>query len=627
MSNKYDGLDGRQILGDLVHYRTYAAVKEDGTKETREEVISRVEGMHKKRFPELADEIESVFYSVKSGKAVPSMRTMQFGGEAIERSHARSYNCAYSALTSWKDFADLFWLLMNGVGVGYSVQRHHVEQLPWIGQNFPSRDGDVFVVEDSREGWADGLVALLERPFTSFDTSLVRPKGALLSTGGTASGPESLLEMYGKVRIILLNAVGRKLTPLECFDIMCHVSDLVVVGGVRRAATIALFDADNQEMLTAKHGDWWVSNPQRARANISAVLERQDPDFEPKLRHILDMCFESHCGEPGISLTNDKDYGFNPCHEIALKDKQLCNLTEVNVAACENSTDFYEAVLAATKLGTLQAAYTDFTYLQPQWKKNCEEERLLGVSMTGQAQNWDLLTEDVLYNGAMVANVANKLLANRLGIAPAARVTTTKPSGNTSAWWGTSSGIHAAHSPYYLRRMRVDRKDAFGKYLIWVYGENEANSGSFIETDAESPENIIVTVPINMTGAIVREGESALELLERAKRIYSYWVLPGHRSGPNTHNVSLTVSYRPEETEEIADWMVENRNYWAGVSLLPYDGGRYVQAPFEEISEEEYREWVEKVPSAVDFSNINFGGIIDERLGELACTGGSCEVR
>ncbi len=617
--------DGRQILGDLVHYRTYAAVKEDGRKENRGEVISRVREMHQRRFPDLAEEIAKAFEEVDEGRVVPSMRTMQFGGSPVEKSNARSYNCAFAALTTWKDFSDLFWLLMNGVGVGYSVQSHHVNQLPKIRK--PSYHRSVYDVPDSSEGWADGLAVLLENPFVMFDTSQVRPKGAPLSTGGTASGPESLVEMYEKVRVVLLNALDRKLSPLECFDIMCHVSDLVVVGGVRRAATIALFDADDEEMLTSKHGKWWKTNSQRARANISAVLVRDDPDFEPKLRNILDKCFESHCGEPGISLTNDRDWGFNPCHEIALRDGQLCNLTEINAAACQTEAQFLRACKSAAVIGTLQASYTDFDYLAPKWKKNCEEEALLGISMTGQAQNWELLTEELCDRGERFARAMNERWSKLIGINRAARLTTTKPSGNTSAWWGTSSGIHAAHSPFFLRRMRVDRKDAFGKYLIWLYGEAEAESNSFVESDATNPEDIIVTVPVHMPDAIYREDESAVDLLERAKHIYQHWVKPGHRSGANTHNVSLTVTYRPEEQEAVADWMSENREYWAGISLLPYDGGRYIQSPFEEITEEEFVAWLDKVPAAVDFSAIDFRGQSDERLGELACTGGACEVR
>lgn len=616
------GSDSRQILQDLVHYRTYAGTQQNGKKETREQVIDRVRDMHQTMFPWFSDEIADVFQEVYAGRTVPSMRTMQFGGMPIFRSNARGYNCAFAALTSWKDFADMFWLLMNGVGTGYSVQQHHIDQLPVV----HAFEGQTFTVPDSKEGWADGIVALLANPQVKIITDLIRPKGAPISSGGTASGPESLSEMYEKVRAILISAVGRKLTSLECFDVMCHIADVVVVGGVRRAATIALFDADDNSMLSAKQGSWWEDNAQRMRANISAVLVRSDPNFETKLRHILDMCFKSNCGEPGVSLTNDREYGFNPCHEISLRDGQMCNLTEVNAAACSTEAEFFDAVSSAAAIGTLQAAYTNFEYLQPKWKKNCELDALLGVSITGQAAAWDLLTPEVLARGAEEAARVNREWAQKLGINYAARVTTTKPSGSTSAWWGTTSGIHAAHSPYYLRRVRVDRKDAFGQHLIEAYGEGEAESGSFVESDAYAPENIIVTVPVHMNGAIYREGETAIALMERSKHIFENWIMPGHSTGPNPHNVSLTVSYRPEEQAEITEWMVDNSDSWAGISLLPYDGGNYTQAPFEEISEHEFFQWLKKVPSVVDFGVIDFTAQVDERLGELACFGGQCEV-
>jgi len=616
------GSDSRQILQDLVHYRTYAGTQHNGRKENRTQVIDRVKEMHQTRFPWYADQIEEAFIEVYKGRTVPSMRTMQFGGMPIFRSNARAYNCAFAALTNWKDFADMFWLLMNGVGTGYSVQAHHVEQLPAITGTW----GEVFVVPDSKEGWADGILHLLGNPFVEIQTHLIRRKGAPISSGGTASGPESLTEMYEKVRTVLISALGRKLTPIECFDIMSHIADVVVVGGVRRAATIALFDADDEAMLTSKHGDWWVDNPQRARANISAVLVRSDPDFEAKLRHILSMCFESNCGEPGVSLTNDREYGFNPCHEISLRDGQLCNLSEVNAAACSTSREFYHAVESAAAIGTLQAAYTDFNYLAPKWKENCEKDALIGVSITGQAAAWELLTDEVLHEASERVVETNAKWAELLDINPAARCTTTKPSGSTSAWWGTTSGIHAAHSHWYLRRVRVDRKDAFGQYLIAAYGEGEAESGSFVESDAFAPENIIVTVPVCMEDAIYREHESAIELMERSKHVFDHWIKPGHRNGPNHHNVSLTVSYLPYERKEIIEWMVNNTDSWAGISLLPYDGGSYIQAPFEEISEFEFHQWVKKVPAVVDFGNIDFTDSVDERMGELACAGGACEI-
>lgn len=615
-------VDGRKILMDLVHYRTYAGVKANGRKETRPQVIDRVKEMHQTKFPWYSREIEEVFEAVHQGRGVPSMRSMQFAGLPIFRSNARIFNCAYAQLSELKDFADLFWLLLNGVGVGYSVQQRHVQDLPIVSAGWHQ----VFIVEDSKEGWCDGILALLLNPMVLHDTRLVRSKGSVISTGGVASGPESLLEMYEAVRAILRGAVGRQLTSRECFDIMCNIADIIEVGNVRRAATIALFDPWDEEMLTAKHGEWYVDNPQRARANISAVIHREDPNFESLLRTILQRCFDSNCGEPGISLTNDYSHGFNPCHEVSLRNRQMCNLTEINVSACSNLEELLEAVESSTALGTIQASYSDFQYIHADWKKNVEEEALLGVSMTGQAMVWDLLTDDNLDKMAKKAIETNQQWAELLDIKPSARITTTKPSGNTSAWLGTTSGIHAAHSPFILRRVRVDRKDGFGQHLIQTYGENPPNTNSFIETDQFNPEDVVLSIPMNMNKAILRDEESAVELMERAKHVYEHWIRNGHVSGPNTHNVSLTVTYREGEEETIAQWMLDNVDSWAGISLLPHDGGSYVQAPFEALTELEFHQWLQKIPTDIDFSVIDFSEYIDTRQAEIACGGASCEV-
>lgn len=619
-----------RFLRDLVHYRTYAKTLPNGKKESVSEVIDRVKHMHQKRFYHLLDdEIEEAFRWVYSRHVVPSMRGMQFAGSAILKSNSRLYNCSYAALTSWRDFSDIFWLLMNGVGAGYSVQSRHISQLP-----SPSLQGNtIFAIPDTREGWADSIFMLLENPEVQFEYDQIRPRGARLSSGGTASGPQSLMQAHEQVRHILLPAAlsGRKLKSLEVHDIMCLLADVVVVGGVRRAALISLFDVDDFDMLTCKHGSWWLSHPYRARANNSAVIDRNSAFFEEDLSRVLQMCLDSGCGEPGMILTNDKDYGVNPCSEISLKDGGKCNLSEVNVAMCSSPSEFLDAVESATIIGTLQAAYTDFSYIQDKWKANCEEEALLGVSITGQAQNWDLLSEpQLLRQAAALAVHTNEKWAKKLGINAAARITCTKPSGSTSAWLGTTSGIHAAHAPWYLRRVRIDRKDEFGQYLISRYGEAEANSGEFIESDKFSPENIVVTIPVEMTGAIQREQESAIELLERAKFIYENWILLGHRRGPNTHNISLTVNYREDEKEDIKRWMLENVDSWSGISLLPFDGGTYEQTPFEAISEAEYHAWLEKVPHDIDLSEITFQAGLDEerQLGEAACSGPhGCEIR
>ena len=273
--------------------------------------------------------------------------------------------------------------MMNGVGTGYSVQRHHIAHLPVIKKG----NSGVVTLPDTKEGWADGLYYLLQNPQVKFDLSQIRPKGAAISTGGTASGPEPLAAAYENIRGILHGAVGRQLDPIECFDIMCYVADVVVVGGVRRAATIALFDVDDGQMLVAKSGDWWLENPQRARANISAVVDRNKAEHKQIITKILEQTFTNGTGEPGIFLTNDINMGSNPCMEVALDDHGFCNLTEINAEACQTREEFMAAVTSATIIGTLQASYTDFTYLQPAWRENAERDALLGVSITGQAAN------------------------------------------------------------------------------------------------------------------------------------------------------------------------------------------------------------------------------------------------
>jgi ribonucleoside-triphosphate reductase len=602
-------------LRQLVHQRTYALTLPSGQKESRKETIDRCANMHKEKFPKMASVIDEAFSEVNAGRVVPSMRSLQFGGDAILRANARIYNCAFANLTKWEDFADLFYLLMCGTGTGYSVQKRHVEQLPAI--DYEKGVGDIFVVEDNKEGWADTLKTILYHPATEIDVHKIRRKGTALSSGGTASGPEALLKTIAEIKAILRRANGRKLRPLEAHDIMCHVANGVVVGGVRRAALISLFDCDDKEMLAAKHGMWWDYAPQRARANNSALILR-DENVEKNIRNVMQHMYGSGAGEPGIALTNNLDMGGNPCFEIALNDGQLCNLTEVNVAACNSIDEFLKAVEAATTIGTLQASYTDFTYLQPKWRETCEREALLGVSLTGQAQKWkeleswlkDERVKDVLQS-------TNKKVAEAIGIQPSARITTTKPSGTTSAWLGTTSGIHAAHSDYYIRRVRVDVNDPIAKLV---------KDCAFVEQDIFNPENLVISIPVASPDAITRSEESAIDLMNRAKYIHSHWISAGHIYGDNTHNVSLTVSYHPEEKEEIVNWLVENNKSWMGISFLPYDGGTYRQAPFEQISEDAYNLLV-KAFDIPELDNANYINTIDERIGEMACAGGACEYK
>lgn len=616
---------GRNLLAELVALRTYAETLPSGRKETHAENVERVVSMHVKRFPRMEDDIRRAFGFVTRKQVLPSMRTMQFAGRAIERSHARGYNCSANAVTSFADIADMFWLSMNGCGIGYSVQARHVSRLPVIQAGDPS---ELFVVPDDKEGWADSSKRLLNNPRVRFDYSVIRPANSPLSTGGTASGPKPLRDAHQKIRTILLGAVGRKLTPIEVHDIVCHQSDAVVVGGVRRAALISLFDADDRDMLTCKSGQWWELNGQRARANNSAVIHRDDPDVTDKIRYVMDACYASMAGEPGLFLTNDFDMLTNACAEIALRDGGMCNLSEINAAACSTPAELNAAAWAAAAVGTMQATYTDFHYIQPKWRHNAEEEALLGVSLTGQAERWDLLADPrVLREAGRVALDANAEWAGRLGINQAARIGTTKPSGSASTYLGTTPGIHGAFDRYFLRRMQVDRDSPLGGYLVDRFGCGAAGSNQIVEDHVDKPGLIVVAAPHATPGAICADDETAVQFLDRTVHIKRHWIEPTHRSGANTHNVSATCRYKEHERAGIVDWLVQNRHAVSGISFLPHDGGTYRQAPYESLTELEFHRWCSRFQGInLDFRDVDFSRHQDERIGEAACAGGACLV-
>lgn len=609
-----------KLLNDIAFYRTYSEIKSDGYKETWQEVCTRYENFLIETYPAIESSIRFAVNFVRNQKVVPSMRALQFAGPGLHRENLRSYNCSAANITTFKDIADGLYLLLCGCGFGYSVKRQHTEQLPEITGGV----SQVHIVGDSREGWCDSVIALLENPQVVLDYRQVRPAGAVVSSGGTASGPEPLKKAHENIREILNGAVGRKLRPAEVSDIMCHLADAVVVGGVRRSALICLFDPDDNEMLTYKSGPWWEKNAQRGRANVSAHMLRKGASKE-QFESILDACFNSNAGEPGIVWTDDLSMVTNPCAEIALQDGGLCNLTEINFATVTDSFDFAQRAWAATILGTLQAGLTKFNYVSPKWAENARKEALLGVSMTGLAQNWGLASKFVL--GDVFEATAKKMkdwneeAAKVIGINPAARIGCVKPSGTTSAVLGTTSGIHAAHSPYYLRRIRIDRSSPVGLYLSEQLAGTE-----FVEDDQFVPSNVIVSVPSSMEGAIMREEEPAVRFMNRCKKIYESWIVPSHRSGNNHHNVSATVTYRENEKEYVKKWMWNCRHSYTGMSLLPLDLGTYIQAPFETISKEKYEELLAKFPP-INLSEVWYGKEQkDERQGELSCSSGSCEI-
>jgi ribonucleoside-diphosphate reductase alpha chain len=612
----------KEFLSKIVHYRTYAKyLPEEFRRETKEETIKRNMDMHVRKFPALEAEITKVYTQVHAGRVVPSMRSFQFAGEAIERRQNRMFNCSFINITKFRDFADLFYMSMSGVGVGFSVKQRHISSLPVIAEGVVESP---YVIADSAEGWCDSLLELFRNPDRQFDYTVIRPMGTVLSTGGTASGPKALIKMHANVRAILRKAVGRQLTSFDCHRISCLIADCVVVGGVRRGALISLFDAENEEMLNCKAGAWWDKYPELARANNSAVVRKDDPDFETKAAAIITACFEGGQAEPGLLLTNDDDLGTNPCAEISLKSYGVCNLTEVNAAKCLSKEDWLKSVEAATIIGTLQAAYTDFKYVQPEWKLNADDEALLGVSITGQAEAQAILTEENLREGAELSVKVNKEWAAKLGIKPAKRITTTKPSGTSSSWLGTTAGVHAGHEIRYIRRVRMDKASALAKALAKRFP-------AFVVEDPFNSNDMIMQVPVKLYDTtLLRSQETAVQCLERVKKLYDNWIVPGHIEGVNTHNISLTINYHEHEKEAIKRWMIENKNAYYGISLIPYDGGDYKYLPYSQPPHPEVFEILDKAFSQIA-ENFVFEDIKERKdntdfKGEIACAGGACTL-
>jgi ribonucleoside-diphosphate reductase alpha chain len=614
----------QEILSDITVHMKYAKYRKDlQRRETWEELVDRNKGMHLNKFPELAEEIEAAYKFVYEKKALPSMRSMQFGGKPIEISPNRIYNCAYLPLDDYRGFAETMFLLLGGTGVGYSVQKHHVEKLPEI-RKPDAKKQRRYLIADSIEGWADAVKVLMKSYFEGgstikFDFSDIRAKGAeLVTSGGKAPGAAPLKECLVKLENILSNKQDNdKLSTIEVHDMVCHIADAVLAGGIRRAALISLFSADDDEMISAKSGAWWELNPQRGRANNSAVLLRSKITKE----FFLDLwkrIEDSKAGEPGIYFNNDKDYGTNPCCEIALRPFQFCNLVELNVSDVVDQEDLNARVKAATFIGTLQASYTNFHYLRPIWQRTTEKEALIGVGMTGigsgAVQKLDLKA------AANIVNEENERVAKLLGINKAARTTTLKPSGTSSITLGTSSGIHAWHNDYYIRRVRVGKNEAIYTYLL-------INHPELIEDEHFRPhDTAVISLPQKAPQGSILRTESSLELLERVKYFYQNWIKPGHRSGANTHNISATVSIKDEEWGIVGEWMWENRKNYNGLSVLPYSDHTYIQAPFEDCTEEKYNEMMQHLHS-IDLSKVIEMTDNTDLSGEIACGGGACEVK
>jgi len=612
-----------KILSDITVHMKYARyIQKKERRETWEELVTRNKKMHIKKFPNLREEIEGAYEYVYEKKILPSMRSMQFGGKPIEVAPNRIYNCAFLPIDHPAAFSECMFLLLGGTGVGFSVQRHHIEKLPSIRRPNAKRTRR-FLVGDSIEGWADSVKALMRSYFKGgsklkFDFSDIRPKGSLLLTsGGKAPGPQPLKECLLKIQGLLEEkGDGDRLEPIEVHDIVCYIADAVLAGGIRRAALISLFSADDEEMLAAKTGNWWEANPQRGRANNSVVLLRHRITKEYFMQ-LWDRVRMSGAGEPGFYFSNDKDWGTNPCCEIALRPYQMCNLSEVNVSDVETQEEYEDRCRTAAFIGTLQASYTDFHYLRDVWRRTCEKDALIGVSMTGIASG-RVMNLDM----AAAANAVkdeNRRTAETIGIKPAARTTCVKPAGTTSLTLGTSSGIHAWHNDYYIRRMRVGKNESIYTYLY-------INHPELVEDEYFRPhDTAIISVPQEAPEGAITRDESALQLLRRVQSVTEHWVKPGHSTGQNTHNVSATISIGESEWNDVGDWMWENRACYNGLSVLPADGGTYVQAPFEDCSPEKYQVLMETLQE-VDLSKVIETEDETSLTSELACSGGSCTI-
>lgn len=618
----------QEVLSDIVIYNKYAKyISNLKRRETWSDIVYRYLNMMVDKYPILNKEIWENGQFLLDKKVLMSMRAAQFSGAAVEKNNTRVYNCSYLPLDHYLGFSELMFLLLGGTGVGYSVQQHHIEKLPDIYKPVKNKK---FLIGDSIEGWSDAIKALMKAYYglssskPIFDFSDIREKGArLITAGGKAPGPEPLKKCLFEIELILERKQnGEKLSDLEVHDICCHIADAVLAGGIRRAALISLFSADSQEMRTCKFGNWWELNPQRGRANNSVVLLRH----KITKRYFLDLwkqIEESNSGEPGFFFSNDKEWGTNPCAEVSLRPFTFCNLTEINAGDLELEEDFFKRCEIASFFGTLQAGITDFHYLRDIWIKNTKKDALIGVGITGIA-NGNILelykkNSELLKQGVEVVKNTNEKIANIIGINKAARTTTIKPSGTTSCVLGTSSGIHAWHSQYYIRNMQCSVGDDLYNYF-------KEHHPKLIKVMDYMPKSAVIGVPQKAPDiAILRENETALDLLERVKLFNLEWVREGHRSGENTNNVSATISLKKEDWLEVGNWIWNNKNCFNGLSVLPFDGGTYVDAPFTDCTKEEYEKKLKYL------TNIDLTKIIEENDNttlsqELACAGSGCEI-
>lgn len=616
-------MNGLDLLSEVIVYSKYAKYKPElKRRETWNEIVYRYLGMLADKYPELSDDIYRNGEYIFDKKILPSMRALQFSGEAIKKNPIRLYNCSFLPIDDILAFNEVMFLLLSGVGVGYSVQFHHIDKLPEIIKPIKEKR---YLIGDSLEGWADSIKILIKSYFGKqnwkprFDYSDIRPKGTrLVTAGGKAPGPEPLKICHVHIEAILERfSNGQKIRPIDAHDIICHIANAVLAGGIRRSATISLFSFDDEEMISCKHGNWWELNEQRGRANNSAVVDRKRIKYD-EFKSFFKKIELSNAGEPGIFLTNNIEWGLNPCAEIALRPFQTCNLCEINADDIDTQKELNKRAEIASFFGTLQAGFTDFHYLRDIWKKTVEKDALLGIGMTGIGSN--KVTKLNLEQAANIAKNVNNEISQIISINKAARVTCIKPAGTTSCVLKCSSGIHAWYNDYYIRRIRLGKDESMYRYLNTLMPE-------LMEDDYFRPTiQAVFSFPIAAPKGSIYRTESAIDTLERVKDFMINWVFPGHRNGDNLHNVSCTINIKPEEWDIVRDWIWTNKNDCTGISLLPYDNGSYIQAPFEDISKEKYEELIKYV------KNIDLSEIIEEEdytdlKGEAACAGGVCEIQ
>jgi len=625
----------------FIHMSRYSRwLEEEGRRESWSETVGRLVSFFKEHIDNNYDgvikknEWNELEEAILSLQVMPSMRALMTSGDALARENVAGYNCSYIPIDSPRAFDEVLYILMNGTGVGFSVERQYADKLPTIPDVEFEHTEDVVSVVDSKEGWAKGFRDLISYLYTGrvpkIDVNKVRPAGARLKTfGGRASGPQPLVDLFDFTILKFKNAKGRKLSSMECHDIVCKTGEVVVVGGVRRSALISLSNLSDQRIRAAKMGEWWNDNPQRALANNSvAYTEKPDPGIF--MKEWLSL-YESKSGERGMfnrasaqkkAAENgrrdaDWDFGTNPCSEIILRPNQFCNLTEVVCRSTDTMTTLTKKVKIATILGTIQSTFTNFGYIRKRWQNNTEEERLLGVSLTGIMDCVELNTINGLAPRLETlkkhAVDTNKALADKLGIPQSTAITCVKPSGTVSQLVDSASGIHARHNPYYIRTVRGDNKDPLTEFMI--------ASGVPNEPDIMKPEHTTVfSFPMmSPKGSLCRTDMTAIEQLELWKVYAQSWC---------EHKPSVTISVKEEEWVPVGAWCWENFEYLSGVSFLPFSDHTYQQAPYQDIDEKTYKKLAKAMPTDIDWNKLQDFEKEDNTKGsqQLACTAGVCEL-